>query len=143
MVVVRSQGRILELKTFMADVPDIAVTAVAVIFLERKLDVVFCTVFQLIFTGFDIPDSPRSDDLHIRSEGFDTELETNLVVSFTGSTVTDRNSAFFFCNINEDLCDQRAGHCSTEKVFVLVCRICLYARSDIIVAEFINNVFDI
>ena len=71
MVVVRSQGRILELKTFMADVPDIAVTAVAVIFLERKLDVVFCTVFQLIFTGFDIPDSPRSDDLQIWSKCFD------------------------------------------------------------------------
>ena len=123
--------------------PDIAVTAVAVIFLERKLDVVFCTVFQLIFPGFDIPDSPRSNDLHIRSEGFDTELETNLIVSFTGSTVADRNSAFFFCNINEDLCDQRAGHCGTEKVFVLVCSVCLYTRSDILVTEFINNVFDI
>ena len=44
MIVVRSLCRIFQLKTFMADVPDVAVTAVAVVLLEWKIDVMFCAV---------------------------------------------------------------------------------------------------
>ena len=46
-IVVRLIGRILELKTLVADVPDVAVTAVAGVCGERKINAVCLAVFDL------------------------------------------------------------------------------------------------
>ena len=130
----------------MADVPQVTVTAVAVLCVKWKINSMSFTIIDLVFTGLHCPyicHTPWSDDLDVRSKSFDTKLETDLVISFSCCTMADSNSAFFTCNLNQFFSDCRTGHGSSEKVFVLVCRICLYARSDIIVAEFINNVFDI
>ena len=57
----------------------------------------------LVFTGFHLPEichSPRSNDLDVWSKCCDTKLETNLVISFTSSTVADCYSTFFSCNFN-------------------------------------------
>ena len=81
----------------MADVPQVTVTAVAGICGERKIDAMCLAVCDLIFTGLHVPFviSPGSDDLYIRSKCLDRKLETDLVVSFSGSAVADRNCAFF------------------------------------------------
>ena len=71
------------------------------------------------------------------------EKALDLVISLAGSTVADGNSAFLLRDINEDLRDQRAGHCGTEEILVLVGSVCFYARSDVLVAEFIDNMLDI
>ena len=42
------------------------------------------------------------------SKCFDTKLETDLVISFSGSTVADGNSAFLTCNLNELLGNDRS-----------------------------------
>ena len=55
----------------MADMPDVAVAAVAVVCLEGKIDMVSRAVFQLFLTGLDAPGPPGSDDLHIRSQSLD------------------------------------------------------------------------
>ena len=47
-------------------------------------------VFDLRFTGVHVPliASPGSDDLDIGGQSLDAQLETDLVVTLTGSTVT-------------------------------------------------------
>ena len=101
MIIVRLVGRIFQLKTFMADVPDVTVTAVRRICRERKVDAMSLAVFNLRFTGIHFPlvISPGSDDLDIRSQSFDTQLETDLVITLTCSTMTDCHSAFFSGNL--------------------------------------------
>ena len=49
MIVIGLIRRILELKTFVADMPEVAVAAVAVVRGERKVDAVIVTVFDLGF----------------------------------------------------------------------------------------------
>ena len=130
----------------MADVPQVTVTAVAVFCIKWKVDAVCFTVSQLVFTGLHGPyigHSPRSDYFDIRSKGFDAELETDLVISFTGSAVADGNSTFFSCDLNEFFCDNRTCHGSTEQVFILINSACFYARHDEVFTELVDNVFDI
>ena len=143
MIVVRSLCRIFQLKTFMADVPDIATRLGKLsFFLNGRSMLCFAQysnsssrdwIFQVLHGAM----------IFISGAGLDAKLETNLIVSFTGSTVADGNSAFLLRDINEDLRDQRAGHCGTEEILVLVGSVCFYARSDVLVAEFIDNMLDI
>ena len=145
-VIVRFIGRVFQFQSFMADVPQVSVTAVAVAGVERKIDAVFVTVFNLIFPGLHGPyvgHSPRSDDLQIRSKGFDAKLETDLVIAFSGCAVADGGSAFFSCNLYQFLCDCRACHRGAEQIFVLIDSACLYTRHNIFVAEFVDNIFNI
>ena len=146
MIVVRLICRILKLQAFMADVPQVAVTAVAVAVVKRKVDTMFLAVLNLVITGLHGPyisHSPRSDDLQVRSQSFDRQLKTDLVITFTGSTVTDSGSTFFSCNLNQLLSNNRTSHGSPQKVFVLIYSTSLYTRHDVIFCKFINNIFNI
>ena len=62
-------------------------------------NVVLSSIFHAVSSRFQIPLSPRSDDFHIWSQRFDGKFETNLVITFTSRTVSDRISTFFFSNI--------------------------------------------
>ena len=96
--------------------PDVAVTAVAVAVVKWKVNAMLLAVFDLILTGLHGPyvsHTPWSDDLDVRSQCLDRQLKTDLVISLTGSTVADGNSAFFTCDINQSLCDCRTSHGST------------------------------
>ncbi len=112
MIVVRLVSRILKLQTLMADVPQVTVTAVAGICGERQVNTMGLAICDLGFTGIHGPlvITPCSDDLQIRCQSLDTQLETDLVVTFTGSTVADGCSAFFSGNLNQLLGDNRTGH---------------------------------
>ena len=72
-------------------------------------------VFDLGFTGVHVPfvASPGSDDLDIGSQSLDAQLETDLVVTFTGCTVADGYSTFFSGNLYQFLGNQGSGHGST------------------------------
>ena len=97
----------------MADVPQVPVTAVAGIGREGKMDAVLLAVRDLILTGLHGPDighSPGSDDLQIRSQSLDTQLETNLVIALTGSAVADSDCVLFTGDFYQLLCDGRTRH---------------------------------
>ena len=58
----------------MADMPDIAVAAVAVAVVKGKINAVLLAVFDLILTGLHFPyigHTPGSNDLDIRSQSLD------------------------------------------------------------------------
>ena len=146
MIVVRLICRILKLQAFMADVPQVSVTAVAVAVVKRKVDTMFLAVLNLVITGLHGPyisHSPRSDDLQVRSQSFDCQLKTDLVITFTGSTVADCNSIFFTCNLYQTFCNCRTGHRSSQKIFIFVYGMCLNARYDVIVGKIIYDIFNI
>ena len=65
MLIVRLIGRILQLQSFMADVPQVTVTAVAAVCREGKVNAVRLAVFDFGFTGIPGPllISPGCDDL--------------------------------------------------------------------------------
>ena len=69
MLVVRLISWIFKLKTFMADMPDVTVTAVAAVCAEWKMNTMLSAVFNLILTRLELPVriSPRSDNLDIWS----------------------------------------------------------------------------
>ena len=138
--------RILKFKSFMADVPQVTVTAVAVLCVKWKINSMSFTVINLVFTGLHCPyicHTPWSDDLDVRSKSFDTKLETDLVISFSCCTMADSNSAFFTCNLNQFLSDCRTSHGSSEKVFVLVNSSGFYTRNNEVITEFIDDIFNI
>ena len=115
MLVVGLVAGILQLQTFVADVPDVTVTAVGRIGGERKVNAMSLAILDLGFTGVHVPlvASPGSDDLDIGSQSFDAQLETDLVVTLTGSTMADSYSAFFSGNLYQLLGDQGSCHGST------------------------------
>ena len=145
-VIVRLICRILQLKTFVADVPQVAVAAVAVLRIKGKINAVLLAVLDLILAGLHGPDichTPRSDNLQIRSESFDTQFKTDLVISLSCGAVADRCGAFLAGDLYQPLRDDRTGHGCSEKVFVLVYSARLHAGHDVFVTEFVDDIFNI
>ena len=105
MFVVGLVCRIFQLQTLMADVPEVTVAAVAVDLRSKgRSNAVSLAVFDFVFTGIHGPHighTPGSNDLEIRSQSFDAELETDLVVALSGSAVADCGSALFAGNLNQ------------------------------------------
>ena len=104
------------------------------------------TEFDLIFTRLHCPyicHTPWSNDLDVRSESLDAKLETDLVISFTGSAVADGNRTFFSCDLKEFFSDNPTCHGGTEQVFILINSACLYARHDEVFTALVDNDFDI
>ena len=124
--------------------PQVAVTAVAVLCVKGKVDAVLAAVLDLVFPGLHGPQvchTPWSDDLDIRSQRFDGKLKADLVIALTCCAVADCDSSLFPCDLNETLCDGRAGHSCTDQVFVLIYCVSLHAGNDVIVAEIIHDIF--
>ena len=59
-----------------------------------------CSIVDFLVTAAQFPLTPRSNDCQLRSQSLYRQFETNLVVAFTGSTVSNSVSAFFFSDFN-------------------------------------------
>ena len=145
MIVIGSHRGIFQFQTFVADMPEIAVAAVAVRRGEGKINAVLLAVFDFRFAGIHVPVviTPCGDDAEIRSESFDAQLEADLVVAFARCAVADGNGIFFSGHFHQFFGDQRTRHGSTEKVFIFVNRVRLNAGHDIIVDKFIHHIEDV
>ena len=145
-LIIRSQGRIFELETFVADVPQVAVTAVALGVVERKINAVGFAVRNLVVAGLHCPEichTPRGDNFDIRSQSFDAQLEADLIVALAGCAMADRDSAFLARDLDQLLYDSGAGHGCAEQVFVLIDSARLYAGHDEVLSKIIIDVLDI
>ena len=87
--------------------------------------------------------SPWSNDLDIRSKCLDTQFKTDLIVTFTGSTVADGNGVFLTCDFDKLFGDSRTCHRSSEQIFVFIYSTGLYTWHDIVFTEIIYDVFNI
>ena len=110
-----------------------------------KGDAVGFQISQFVLTAFHAPciQTPRSDDLQIRRQGFDGQLKTYLVVAFAGCAVADCCCAFFFRDLHQFLCDDGASHGCAQQVLAFVNSVCLDAGIDRVCDEFFCQVSDI
>ena len=139
-------GWIFQFQSFVADVPQITVTAVTVTHIERKVDSMLFAKFNFIFPGLHGPyigHTPGSDNFQIGGEGFDGKFKTDLIVSFSRSAVADSGGIFLPGNFHQTFCDTGASHGSSQQIFVFVYGACLYTRHNIIVAKFIDDIFNV
>ena len=79
----------------------------------------FC-IFDFVFTRTEVPFTPRSDDCELRSQSFAGKFETNLVVAFTGSTVSNSVSAFSDSDFYQFFSNQRTSEGSAEQIFLFI-----------------------
>ncbi len=77
-------------------------------------------ILDFLFPGFDIPDAPGRDDFQMRIQRFDGQFKPHLIVSFSGGTVADGNSAFLFGNFHQPLCNHRTGERGAKQIFFLI-----------------------
>ena len=142
MVIVGSVCGILELEAFVADVPEVPVTAVAAVGGEGKLDAVRLAVRDLGFTGVHGPlgASPGSDDIEVGSQSLDAHLETDLVIALAGRAVADRGRAFLAGDLDKLLGDQRTCHGSTQQILVFIDGMSLYAGDNILIGKLITYI---
>ena len=82
-------GGIFEFAAFVAEVPDVAVAAVDVFLALLDLHVVFRGVGDGVFSRIDVPFAPRGDDLNVWRNSFVGQLETDLIVPFSGAAVRE------------------------------------------------------
>ena len=130
----------------MTDVPQVAVAAVAVFCIKRQVNAMLFAVFNLVFTGLHGPDichTPRRDDLDIRRKRLDAQLETDLVISFSGCSVTDGDSAFLPRNFHQFFRNSRTRHGSSQEILVFIDSACLHTGHNEIISEFIYDIFNI
>ena len=77
----------------MAEVPDVAVAAVDILFALLDGNIVLFGVGNGILARIDVPFPPGRDDLQVRSNGFVGEFEAHLIVALAGATVRKAVSA--------------------------------------------------
>ena len=78
-------------------------------------------VFYLLLTGFDVPDTPGSDYLHIGCESLYCKLETHLIVALAGAAVADGIRAFLDGDIGQSLCNAGACKAGAQQVVLVLC----------------------
>ncbi len=126
----------------VGEVKDIAVAAVDVLFSLRDRDVVLLGIADGILAALDFPLAPGGDDLELGIQGHDGELEAHLVVALAGAAVGDRLCTLGLGGLDEFLGDQGPGHGGAEQVIALVDRTGLHGGEDVILQEFLPQVFD-
>ena len=100
-------------------------------------------IFDQIFSGMEVPASPRCDDLDSRIQRFNGGFKTHLIISLAGTAVTDNIGAFLLGDFHQLLRHQRAGHGSSEKISVFIDRSSFHSRPDVIFHKFFLNVENI
>ena len=63
--------------------------------------------------------SPGSNDLHLRSEALDAQLEPDLVVTLAGAAVTDGVGALFLGDLNQPLGNDGPGKGGTPQLSLI------------------------
>ena len=100
-------------------------------------------IVDFFITGLNIPDSPRCNNLHIRAECLNGQLEANLIVALAGAAVADRICALFHGNLSNSLCDNRSCKGCAEQILALIDSARLDGREHIIVDKFIGEILNI
>ena len=135
-------GRKLKIQALMAQMPQVLILGVVGLLVDLQRDVVRLSVRDLLFAAVQLPETPRSDNVHLRCECMDRQLETNLIVALAGAAVADRVCAFLESNIYDALCDDRAREGSAEQVLLIGCAR-LDGRNDIVINKFLGQILDV
>ena len=126
----------------MTDVPEIAIAAVNLLPACRNGNAVLLCVVETVFARLQIPFPPRRNDLEFRRQSLICQLESNLVVAFSGAAVCQRRRAFAQRNLDLMFRDDRARQRSSQEVFVLVDCASFECRKNVSCKEFLTQIFN-
>ena len=99
-------------------------------------------ILDLLLTAVQLPETPRSDNVHLRCKCMNSQFETNLIVALAGAAVADRVSAFLQRDINNTLCDDRTSERGTQQVLLVGCAR-LHGRDDVVINEVLGQILDV
>ena len=129
--------------TFVREVPEVAVFGVDLLLADAVERNLVCSgVVDSVFAAMEVPLRilPRSDDFELRVECCVGEFETDLVVTLTGSTVSNSVSAFLFGDLYLVLGDERASERRTEEIRTFVLSTGANGRPNVFFKEFLLEV---
>src|SRR5579872_554341 len=92
----------------VADVPEIAVAAVDFGPASLNRDPVLFSVVKAVFARLQRPLTPRRNHLQFRSQGLVSQFETNLIIAFARTTVSNGSGTDAKSNFDLVFCDYRA-----------------------------------
>src|SRR5205814_3030066 len=122
--------------------PEIAIAAVNLLPACRNGNAVLLCVVETVFARLQIPFPPRRNDLEFRRQSLICQLESNLVVAFSGAAVCQRRRAFAQRNLDLMFRDDRARQRSSQEVFVLVDCASFECRKNVSCKEFLTQIFN-
>ena len=126
----------------MAEVPEIAVHAVNVLFGYGHVYAARRRVVNFILAGFYIPYAPGRYYFQVGSKRFNGQLKTHLVVALAGAAVADGVGTFLDGDVGQSLCD--AGTCKAgAQQIVLVLGAELQGGEDVVLDEVLLQVEDV
>ena len=127
----------------MGQMPHVAVHGIVMVMGYRNGNVVSSSVVDFLVTRTQLPFTPRSNNSQIRVQSFYRQLETNLVITLAGSTVSDSVSAFSLSDFYQFFSDQRTSKGSTQQVFLFINSASLNGGPYIILNELFLQIQDI
>ena len=130
---------ILEVKTLMAQMPEVLILGVVGLAADLQRNVVSLGVVDLLVPGLYIPLTPRSNDLHVGSKTLDGKLKANLIVALAGSAVHDGIRALGDGDLSQLLADNRTCKRRTEQIGLILC-IHLHRGDDYLIDHLVNEI---
>ena len=101
------------------------------------------TVSHQLFTGVQIPLTPWRDHFNAWLQCVGTQLETYLVITFTGRTVSNRVSTCFVRDLDQTLRNQRTCNRSTQQVFTFIDGVSAEHRENEVAGKLFTQVVDV
>ena len=116
---------VFELVALVGDVQQVGVGGVRrfVARAARDGNAVFLRIDHEALARVQVPFPPRRDHADVRVEGVGAELESDLVVAFSGGPVSDRVGAALRRDLHQTLGDEGPGDGSAEQILALVDRV--------------------
>ena len=127
----------------MAQVKQVAVTAVNRLERARHRDVELLGIGERILTRADVPLAPGRDRLELGVQRHHRHFKAHLIVAFAGAAVRDGVRAFHLGDLHQMLGDQRARKRRAEQILALVNRPGLHRRVDEIGQKFLAQIADV
>ena len=100
-------------------------------------------IVNLFVARFEVPNTPRRNDLHVGRERLNCQFEANLVVALARAAVADCVRTLLERDFDNSLGDDGARKAGAEQILALIDRARLERREDIIVDELVGEVGDV
>ena len=142
LIVLRLQGRLLEVEALMAQVPQVLVLGVVGLTVDLQGDVVGLGVVDLLVTALDAPLTPRGDDGHIGGQRFQGQLKADLVVALAGAAVADGVGVLLLGDLSQRGSDTGTRVGGAQQV-VLILGVGLQAGPDVVFDVVLLQVEDV
>ena len=126
----------------MGQMPNVLVLGVVGLAVNLQRNVVCFCVINFLVAAVQLPETPRSQNLHLRCESLDSQLETNLIVALAGAAMHDGVRAFLLSDLNKTASDDRTSEGGTQQVALVVCA-GLHGRDNVIINEFLGQIHDV